>query len=123
MSPVQRTRLLRRRTHRRAFLSVLLTAAAIAAACAPHSATRDAPVSLKPLVLLTRQGCANTPTMRARLEEALTSLDLPAEYDVIDIETLPKRDIRRVYPTPTLLYEGEDVFGLPAPPSPPRGPT
>ena len=78
---------------------------------------------MKALVLLTREGCANTPTMRARLDDALTALHLPGDYSVIDSDSLPKNDVRHGYPTPTLLYEGVDVFGMPTPPSPPPEPT
>ena len=94
---------------------------ALVAACVAQKP--ENPVSGKGFVLLTRQGCANTPTMRARLDDALTALQLPGEYDDVDIGSLPKGDVRRGYPTPTLLYEGADVLGLPTPPSPPPGPT
>ena len=92
---------------------------ALVAACVAQKP--ENPVSGKGFVLLTRQGCANTPTMRARLDDALTALQLPGEYDDVDIGSLPKGEVRRGYPTPTLLYEGADVFGLPTPPSRRRG--
>jgi hypothetical protein len=37
------------------------------------------------------------------------------KYEVLDLDTLPDTDARRGYPTPTLLYESRDVFGLPEP--------
>ena len=103
---------------------VILVTTTISAACnRPKRATRDVPISMKALVLLTREGCVNTPTMRARLDDALTALHLPREYDVINSDSLPRSDIRRGYPTPTLLHQGVDVFGLPTPSSPPSDPT
>jgi hypothetical protein len=73
-----------------------------------------------PIVFLTRSGCVNTVTMRANLDAALKSLGSTAEYAVIDIDTLSQSDDRRGYPTPTLLYEDRDLFGLaePRPPFP-----
>ncbi len=36
----------------------------------------------------------------------------------IDQEALPHGDIRRGYPTPTILVNGRDLFGLPEPEGP-----
>ena len=41
-----------------------------------------------------------------------------AEFTVVDLDTLPSDDVRRGYPTPTLLFATRDVFGL-AEPKPP----
>ena len=72
------------------------------------------------LVLLTRVGCVNTRAMRANVDEAIASLRPPVVYEVIDLDTLPAGDLRRGYPTPTLLYGNRDLFGLaePRPPLP-----
>lgn len=70
------------------------------------------------LVFLTRDGCANTPIMRANVDAALRSMGLQPSYQVLDLAQLPEADARRGYPTPTLLYRGEDVFGM-AQPTPP----
>lgn len=43
---------------------------------------------------------------------------MPANYQVIDVATLHPTDPRSGYPTPTLLYEGRDLFGLPEPQPP-----
>jgi len=71
-------------------------------------------------VFLTRSGCVNTDIMRQRLDEALGALGVPANYQFIDLETLPKTDPRVGYPTPTLLYRDTDIFGMskPTPPFP-----
>ena len=75
------------------------------------------------LVFLTRGGCVNTTVMRRHLDGALKALGLAAGYEVVDQDTLPQTDGRRGYPTPTLLYEARDVFGMSVPTPPFPGPT
>jgi len=70
------------------------------------------------VVVVTRAGCRHTPTMRTNLEGALRSLGMAAEYGVADLDTLPSADHRRGFPTPTLLYDGVDLFGMEAPTPP-----
>lgn len=79
--------------------------------------------STKRLVFLTRGGCANTTVLRRNLDEALKSLGLTRSYEVVDQGTLPEADVRRGYPTPTLLYEDRDVFGMSVPKPPLPDPT
>ena len=76
--------------------------------------------STKGLVFLTRGGCVNTTVMRRNLDEALKALGLAARYEVVDQDTLAESDVRRGYPTPTLLYADRDIFGMsvPKPPLP-----
>jgi hypothetical protein len=95
----------------------------ILAGCATRSDLPPAHESSRPLVLLTREGCMNTETMRARLGDALRALQRPAEFDVVDLDKLPRSDMRRGYPTPTLLYADRDVFGLDVPKPPLPEPT
>lgn len=99
---------------------VVLVGAAVGCSSQP-SPVMDAP-SMR-LVFLTREGCANTAVLRANLDDALRSLGVPAEYQFIDLATLPASDIRRGYPTPALLFANRDVFGLPAPQPPLPEPT
>ena len=75
------------------------------------------------LLFLTRAGCANTTAMRRNLDEALKSLSRTLSYEVVDQDTLPEADVRRGYPTPTLLYEDRDVFGMSVPKPQVRDPT
>jgi hypothetical protein len=77
----------------------------------------------KGLVFLTRGGCANTTIIRRNVDEALKSLALASGYDVVDQDALPETDVRRGYPTPTLLYADRDVFGMPVPKPPLPDPT
>jgi hypothetical protein len=72
------------------------------------------------LTFLTRDGCVNTPDMVNNLDDALTALKVPNDYAYINIATLPKDDPRTGYPTPTILWKGKDIFGMPVP-KPPYG--
>ena len=77
-----------------------------------------APTTMKDLTFLTRDGCVNTPDMLANLDDALKALGWPTDYQFIDIGKLPSTDVRTGYPTPTLLYKGHDIFGMPVPKPP-----
>lgn len=76
--------------------------------------------SMRELVVLTRDECAEEQILRERLEEALKAMEWPAEYQVINLATLPRTDGRRGYPIPTVLFGGRDLFGMsePRPPFP-----
>jgi hypothetical protein len=102
-------------------LPLLAIALLVPAAAGAREQTRSAPPS--PLVFLTRDGCVNTSTMRARLDAALTRLKLPKDYAVIDADTLAEGDVRRGYGTPTVLYDSRDLFGMPEPTPPVSSPT
>jgi hypothetical protein len=73
---------------------------------------------MKHLAFLTRDGCRNTAEMRANLDAALIAQGWPTDYLCIDIGKLPDSDVRTGYPTPTLLYKGRDLFGMPVPQPP-----
>ena len=75
------------------------------------------------MAFLTSQGCVNNDTMRARFDEALKSFTPTPTYSVVDLATLQSDDIRRGYPTPTILVAGADLFGIPAPTPPLPDPT
>ncbi len=92
--------------------SLIAVSALVISACA------GSPASDGRVVLLTRVGCVNTETMRVNLETAVRALTPPAEFTVVDLDTLPADDVRRGYPTPTLLFANHAVFGL-AEPKPP----
>lgn len=80
-------------------------------------------MAIPELVLLTRDGCPNTDVMRQRLEAALQSLGWTTTLRMIDIGHLPDSDPRGGYGTPTILSDGEDLFGLPRPSLPYAPPT
>jgi hypothetical protein len=57
------------------------------------------------------------------LDDALRSLKLALDYEVVNLGTLTKSDPRTGYPTPTVLYRGHDLFGMPEPTPPYPEPT
>jgi hypothetical protein len=61
--------------------------------------------------------------MRVRTDAAVKALALPNSYTVVDLDTLPQDDVRRGYPTPTVLVDGADLFGMAAPTQPNPQPT
>lgn len=69
-------------------------------------------------VFLTRDGSVNTPDMMTNMDDALSALSLPHDMQVVNIGTLPSTDVRTGYSTPTVLYRGVDLFGMPAPQPP-----
>jgi hypothetical protein len=99
----------------------LAIATAVLLAASLFATPQDA--SSRSLVFLTRDGCVNTTTMRARLDQALDRLDIPNNYAVIDADTLPEADARRGYGTPTVLFDSRDLFGMPEPTPPMPTPT
>lgn len=75
------------------------------------------------LTFLTREGCAATQAMLMNAKEALGAMTDPPPMRVVDLDSLAGDDIRRGYPTPTLLVNGADAFGLPRPTPPVPDPT
>ena len=75
------------------------------------------------ITFLTRDDCAHTVTMRRNLDEALALLGARTDYQVLDLSTLPETDVRGGYPTPTVLYDNRDLFGMPEPKPPIPEPT
>jgi hypothetical protein len=102
---------------------LLLIALSAVIGCAKPSERPSSMPSTKELAFLTRDGCVQTDTMRARLDDALKAAGLPTDYQVVDLDALPTSDVRRGYPTPTLLYANADVFGMPTPTPPLPEPT
>jgi hypothetical protein len=78
---------------------------------------------MQELEFLTRDGCVNTPDMQVNLDDALIELGWRRNYQDIDLGALPKNDPRTGYPTPTLLWNGHDIFGLAVPKPPYPTPT
>lgn len=61
------------------------------------------------------ESCPNTPRMRANVEKAVTSMGLAANVLYVDQEKLPENDRRRGWPSPTVLVDGRDLFGMTPP--------
>ena len=108
----------------RAWLVVGFATLSVVAACSrpPQPKPADQP-AVNDLVFLTREGCVNTVTMRANFDDALKSLGLSNQYQFIDANTLAPTDPRAGYGTPTVLYDGRDLFDMPEPPVPHPPPT
>lgn len=87
------------------------------------AACAGTPTPADGIVLLTRAGCVDTETMRANLDVAARALTPPAVFTVVDLDALPADDVRRGYPTPTLLFASRDVYGLAVPKPPLPQPT
>ena len=96
---------------------VLVLFVAVSMGCASK------PQTANELVFLTRGGCVNTTTMRANLDAALKAMNRPADYQLVDQDTLAKTDPRTGYATPTVLVANRDLFGLPEPTPPFPEPT
>ncbi|MGE3108375.1 MAG: hypothetical protein AB7G11_03860 [Phycisphaerales bacterium] len=93
--------------------------------CTSHRADpAGAPImnSAQPKIeLLGFASCPNTPTMRENLRAALASIGADWSFLDTDQEKLPAGDLRRGYPTPTVLVNGRDLYGLPVPTAPSMG--
>lgn len=74
--------------------------------------------ALPTIELLGFPDCPNTPTIRANLKAALESLGPPWTFTDVNQQALPADDLRRGYPTPTILVNGRDLFGLARPTEP-----
>ena len=101
---------------------VVVLSVVIACSRAPEQQPTGKP-SMDKFVFLTRQGCVNTVTMRENFDEALKSIELSQQYQFIDADTLAPSDPRAGYGTPTVLYDGRDLFDMPEPPVPHPPPT
>jgi hypothetical protein len=67
---------------------------------------------MKILFLGMKDGCPNTPAMRASLDEAIAELGLEADLDSLDLNALSDmKDPRAGYGSPTILVDGKDIFG------------
>ena len=66
--------------------------------------------SQKSVEFLGFEGCPNTPELRSRLVEADSNLEI---IDV-NLMSLNEGDPRLGWGAPTILVDGEDLFGLPA---------
>ncbi len=72
----------------------------------------------KALIVLSFDGCPNSPEVLRAAHEAANTLGTGWTVHRIDIESLPPDDIRRGYGSPTILWNEHDIFGAPIPSSP-----
>ena len=83
---------------------------------APHTEDRSMQITL-----LGFPSCPMTPALRSNVRTALTIISERWELVEVDQESLEPGDIRRGWPAPTLLVNGRDLFGMPAPVAPSMG--
>jgi len=102
-----------------ALLLAVLTLGACASSPVVHS-SGGAPMKIE---LLGFPSCPNTPAMRENLRAALegAGAGLGSTFADVNQESLPESDPRRGWPTPTILVDGHDLFGMPAPTTPAMG--
>ena len=93
------------RAHAGMLLALILTA--LCGAQGPNAAPKQ-----MALELLVFDGCPNSPKMAANLTAALKTMGLPAVFKKVDLRNLPKHDPRLGYGAPTILLNGQDLFGL-----------
>jgi|SRR6185436_310872 len=65
------------------------------------------------LVLLRCRDCVNSVTLNRNLDAALRDLDRPHDYEILEVEALPKTDARFGLAAPALLWDGFDLFNSP----------
>ena len=65
--------------------------------------------------------CPNTPALRDNLKAALAAVGAGWTFTDTNQEQLAESDIRRGYPTPTILVNDRDLYGLPVPTAPSMG--
>jgi hypothetical protein len=103
----------------------LSAAAVLIGGCAAHreaAATTAQPEhDAMKIELLGFPGCPNTPAMREHLTAALKDLGGGLTFTDTNQEALPEHDLRRGWPTPTVLVSGADLFGMAPPTAPSMG--
>lgn len=97
------------------FASILLLAAGCAGTQTKPIRSDPVDKSQPAIVLLGFADCPNTPILRENLSAALASLNNGWTFTEVDQEQLPSGDLHRGYPTPTILLNDRDLFGLPVP--------
>lgn len=68
--------------------------------------------------ILGSDDCPNTPPLRANVQGAVTKLRLNAKVEYIAQDKLATDDLRRGWPTPTVLVNGKDLFCMSPPTKP-----
>lgn len=95
---------------------------AVLAGCAatPHYASRSTDVSRR-VQLLGFADCPKTPLMEQRLRMALDRIGVGSPIEYIDQGKLDVGDVQRGWPAPTVLVDGQDLYGMATPRTPSMG--
>lgn len=76
------------------------------------STSMNSPVKIE---VLGFSDCPNTSATRANVTKAVAAIGLAANVVYVAQRALPESDTRRGWPAPTVLVDGNDLFGLPKP--------
>lgn len=107
-------------------IAVFLLVMLVGFGCRPQrdmNSTREGPTNVDDprtidVIVVTREGCSNTPALLDNLRSAIDAMGLAVKCRVVDQATLDPTDPRSAYPTPTILLNDCDIFGLPIPEPP-----
>jgi hypothetical protein len=64
------------------------------------------------ITFLGTTSCPNTPALRANLRQAVAEIGMSGGFEDVDQDCLAEGDPLRRYPTPTILVNGHDLYGL-----------
>jgi len=95
-------------------ICVIMALQLIAASCGKTEEENVVTVGIT-IEFLGTGSCANSPIMEKNLQDALVLKGMAVDYSFLDIKKLPESDYRRGYGTPTVLVNGNDLFGAPRP--------
>ncbi len=87
----------------------------LAISCGGNEAGNPGSKPSPEIEFLGRSTCAHSPHMEKSLDAALKKRGIGKKYTYIDMGSLPADDPRRGYGSPTVLINGEDLFGMPRP--------
>jgi hypothetical protein len=77
-----------------------------------RTATGPEPKMAMQITFLGTTSCPNTPALRANLRRALAELGMSSGFEDVDQDRLPDGDPLKRFPTPTILVNGHDLYGL-----------
>jgi hypothetical protein len=97
------------------FSPMLCVVAGCATASHPSPGSNALRIRQPEIELLGFPGCPNTPELRDNLKAALASMGKGWTFTDTDQEQSRSSDPRRGWPAPTILVNGRDLFGMPAP--------
>ena len=95
-------------------VAVLLAGCLRACCTAPQPTAEQTHNAVAPLTieLLAFPSCHNLAAMRMSLHDALETIGARWAVHEVNQEALPETDPRRGWPSPTILVNGQDLFGM-----------
>ncbi len=111
---------MRTRCIHRSFTAAAIAATSLSFGCASSPTRTDVTNgdhAMHTIQVLYFDGCPNTPPVIESAKAAAHDLGDDWQVEMIDLESLPEDDTRRGYGSPTILFGGKDLFGLPTPSS------